>query len=494
MLFNSAVFVVFAAAFFAFWPAARRSPHARYLYLVTAAAVFYGWWDWRFLFLLFVPGVADFALVRAMAKAGPRARRALFAASLTLNLGSLLIFKYTGWFVELLTGVLAAAGVATDIGRSVPSFLLLLPIGVSFYTFQALTYTIDVYNERLQPTPSLLHYLAFKSLFPLLLAGPIMRADQLLPQLAEIREPTPDDRWEGLKFIVFGFFQKLVIADGLAPYVNAAFASAEPPEASLYWWIIVVAYAFQIYCDFGGYSSIAYGLGRWMGYEFTLNFKHPYLAASFSEFWNRWHISLSGWIWRYVFTPLTYRALRLVDRLKLPSVEMEMRLAYPAAAIVAMLMCGLWHGTGLTFVIWGLLHGVLLSVERLTNLPKRIRRLPRGRDLAILATAFTVSLTWVFFRAADLDQAGAILRRLFSFSGGIAAGIGEGFGGYVALNIAILLSLAFGREAWYHFSIGDRLHLTPVARSRFEFAGVVLLIPLSLYLRGPGSRFIYFQF
>lgn len=494
MLFNSAVFMLFATVFFSLWPAARRRSNVRYTYLIGAAALFYGWWDWRFLFLLFVPGVADFVIVRAMATAGPRSRDALFATSLTLNLGSLAIFKYTDWFVELLTGALAAVGVATSIREAVPSAFFLLPIGVSFYTFQALTYTIDVHNGRIKPTPNLLHYLAFKSFFPLLLAGPIMRADQLLPQLATSREPTADDRWEGLKLIVFGFFQKLVIADGLAPYVNAAFGAAAPPESCLYWWVIVVAYAFQIYCDFCGYSNIACGLGRWIGYDITQNFRHPYLATSLAEFWNRWHISLSGWIWRYVFTPLTYRALRLVDRLGLPTVEQEMRLAYPAAAVIAMLLCGLWHGAGLTFLVWGLLHGVLLSCERLVNLPKRFKRLPRGRYLALTVTWLQVSLTWVFFRAADLDQAGAILRRLFGFSGGIATAIREDFGGYAALNIAILLGIAVAREVWYHVGIEDRLPLSAVMRRRCEFMAVVLLIPLSLYLRGPGTQFIYFQF
>lgn len=494
MLFNSVVFLVFATVFFWLWPAARRRPNVRYSYLVAAASVFYGWWDWRFLFLLFVPGIIDFALVRAMATAGPRARNALFVTSLTLNLGSLVVFKYTGWFIELLTGALAAVGVAADIRAAVPSVFFLLPIGVSFYTFQALTYTIEVHNGRLQPTPNLLHYLAFKSLFPLLLAGPIMRADQLLPQLAASREPTEDDRWEGLKLIVFGFFQKLVIADGLAPYVNAAFGATAPPESSLYWWVIVAAYAFQIYYDFGGYSNIACGLGRWMGYDLTQNFRHPYLAISLADFWSRWHISLSGWIWRYVFTPLIYSNLRIVGRLHLPTVEKEMRLAYPTAAIISMFLCGLWHGAGLTFVVWGLLHGVLLSVERLTNLPKRLKRLPSGRNLALALTALQVSLAWVFFRAADLEQAVAILRRLFSFTGGIAPALREGFGGYAMLNISILLGLAVMREAWYHFGIEARLPFSVAVRRRCELAAVALLIPLSCYLRGPGTQFIYFQF
>ncbi len=493
MLFNSAVFLVFATVFYLLWPAARRRPNVRYTYLVAAAAVFYGWWDWRFLFLLFVPGVIDFALVRAMAAAQGRARGALFAASLTLNLGSLAVFKYTGWVVDLLAGALAAAGVAADLRAAVPHVFLLLPIGVSFYTFQALTYTIDVHHGRLQPTPNLLHYLAFKSLFPLLLAGPIMRADQLLPQLAASREPTADDRWEGLKLIVFGFFQKLVIADGLAPYVNAAYGAAAPAESSLYWWIIVVAYAFQIYCDFGGYSHIACGLGRWLGYDFTQNFRHPYLATSLSDFWTRWHVSLSSWIWRYLFTPLTYAALRRVGRLNLPTVEQEMRLAYPAAAVLAMLLCGLWHGAGLTFAVWGVLHGLLLAAERLTNLPKRIKRLPRGRDLAVASTALVVCLTWVFFRAASLAQAGDVLRRLFSFSGGLA-GAWEELGGFAAVNVAILLAIAFGREAWHYLGSGRVAALSPAARARWELAAVALLIPLSVFLRGPGTRFIYFQF
>lgn len=493
MLFNSAVFLVFAAVFFLVWPLARRRANSRYATLIAAAGVFYGWWDWRFLALLFVPGILDFYLVGAMARAQGRPRRTLLAASLAMNLGSLAIFKYTGWFLDLATGVLAAAGVTADLRHAVPPAFFLLPIGVSFYTFQALTYTIDVYQERLQPTTNLFHYLAFKSLFPLLLAGPIMRADQMLPQLATARPITADDRWEGCKLIVFGFFQKLVIADGLSPYVNEAFATKIPPDSSVYWWIIVVAYAIQIYCDFGGYSSIACGLGRWMGYDFTLNFRHPYLATSLGDFWTRWHVSLSSWIWRYLFTPLTYRALRVVARLNLPTVEQEMRLAYPAAAVTAMFLCGLWHGAGLTFVVWGVLHGILLAVERLTNLPRRLRRLPRGRNLAVALTALQVCLAWVFFRAADLGQATGILGRLFKFTFGRVA-LHEALGGFALLNIAILLSIACGREAWHAAAVGARLPGSPSLWRRVEVVAVALLIPLAIYLRGPGSRFIYFQF
>lgn len=492
MLFNSAVFLVFAGVFFALWPAARRRPVVRYGFLILSSIVFYAWWDWRFLLLIAGTGLVDFFVARAMS-GRERGRRALLALSLACNLGSLAVFKYSGFVADALTSATALLGLQLELRAHLPEFVLILPVGISFYTFQALTYTIDVYQRKLEPARNVLQYFAFKSLWPLLLAGPIMRAADLLPQLAAARPATPDDRREGLRLVVYGFFQKLVLADGLAPYVNYAFSARQPAESALYWWLIVAAYAFQIYCDFGGYSNIARGLGKWMGCDFVDNFRHPYGARSLGEFWQRWHVSLSQWIWRYLFTPLTYAFLRRVDRMNLPTVEQEMRVAYPAAALLAMGLCGLWHGAGLTFVAWGLLHGIYLSIERLTNWPKWVKRLPAGPHVATLLVLLQVWVAWVFFRAGSFEQAAAVLRRLFGFAGGLSGPLAT-MGGVGLLNLSLLLALATGREMWHYFRIDQRRLVPERWQEALEPWALALLVAAAVFLRGPGGRFIYFQF
>jgi alginate O-acetyltransferase complex protein AlgI len=469
MLFNSVAFLVFAAVCFACWPLFRPRPAARYTFLVVSSAVFYAWWDWRFLFLLLATGLVDYFAALAMAR-HERGRRTLLWLSLAANLGTLVVFKF---------------------GNA--AFSLILPIGISFITFQSLTYTLDVYHRKLEPTRDIRHYFAFKTLWPLLLAGPIMRAADLLPQLAASPRPSGEDRWQGLRLIGWGFFQKLVLADGLAPVVNEAFAAREPAASTLYWWLVLAALAMQIYCDFSGYSNIARGLGRWLGYDFVENFRHPYTARSFSDFWQRWHISLSAWIWRYVFSPLSYACLRLVGRLELPTVEQEMRLAYPAAAVSAMALCGLWHGVGWTFLAWGALHGIYLAVEKLTDAPRRLRRVAGGRHLGAVLVLLLVWLGWVFFRATSFTQAGLILKRLFSFTGSFEYSY-DLLGGAALLNLGILLLLAGLREV-AHYPGPDRLWTATARRlGALEPLGLAVLIAAAVYLRGPSAKFIYFQF
>ncbi len=270
MLFNSYIFLIFAGVFFAGWQLARHHARLRCAYLTLASFVFYGWWDWRFLFLIVASGLVDFFAGLALERF-PRRKVALLVVSVVGNLAVLATFKYSGFITQNVDALLASLGCDWRITPHLPEFVLLLPIGISFYTFQSMSYTIDVFRGRLTPTRDPVHFLAYLSLFPQLVAGPIVRAADLLPQLKAAPQPTPAMQWSGLKLIVHGYFKKVVIADNLAPAVNEAFAVHGHESSGLYWWLIVTMFAYQIYCDFSGYSDIARGLARWMGYSFQVN-------------------------------------------------------------------------------------------------------------------------------------------------------------------------------------------------------------------------------
>jgi alginate O-acetyltransferase complex protein AlgI len=466
VLFNSRIFVVFAILFFAFWPLARRSLNVRWTYIVVFSFFFYGWWDWRYVFLLIGTGLVDFLAGLAMTS-HPRHKRAILLVSLAANLGTLAVFKYAFFFASSFNAAVARFGGT----MSLPELSLILPVGISFYTFQSLSYTIDIYRGQLKATRNPMHFFAAISLFPHLVAGPIMRASTLLPQLEEDRRATPDQLWGGLALIAHGFFKKMVIADNLAPFVNEAFNGQFAAQSFLDWWAIVAMFGFQIYCDFSGYSDIARGLAKWMGYEFSLNFDHPYLSTSLREFWTRWHISLSTWFRDYVYVPLG------------GSRRGELR--GHVNMWITMLLSGLWHGAAWTFIIWGAIHAFFLSVERLTRWPEWLRRFRYGHVLALGLVMMQVAIAWVFFRAGSLDQALHIAGRMLSPD-------------RLALSVSraglLFLALAVGREiyCWNRIDVFGRLpRRTAVAGQMVWYASV---LAAAVYLRGAGSAFIYFQF
>ena len=497
------------AAFFVAWPLLRRRRNVRWLYLVAASFFFYGWWDWRFLFLILASGLIDYFASLAMVRQ-PRLRKLWLVASLCGNVGALAVFKYLDFAIANANWLLGLLGVESRIGAA----RLILPVGISFYTFQSMSYTIDVYRGRLTPTRNVFHFFAYLSMFPQLVAGPIVRAADLLPQLAEDRRVTTQQRFDGLRLIAYGFFKKVVVADGIAPYVVQAFGSgspAAPVGSSAYWWLTMLAFTYQIYCDFSGYSDIARGLGRWMGYEFPVNFDHPYIAGSFRNFWQRWHISLSSWFRDYVYFPLggsrrgPQRAMLYVW--------------------ITMLLSGLWHGANWTFVIWAALHAAYLSVERVTGWPKRLARVPIvGRHAGVLVVFLLTLLAWVFFRATTIGQAWRILTVMFDLARWNADKV------HIPKEVVHLILLMIARQLWFHFGLDDRrrwrrwlvsawatfsrLRGKPVphefgrlraAVGRVELLGSVaaaagmplflaLLLTACVFMRGAGSAFIYFQF
>ncbi len=366
--------------------------------LLLASYVFYGWWDWRFLLLLVVTTVIDFAIgIRIEEAVGERAKRVWLVSQLVFNLGILAFFKYANFFIDSAQQVADALGLEW----SAPVLRIILPVGISFFVFHEISYAVDIFRGRLRAERSLATYALFIAYFPLLAAGPIERAWHLLPQLrTERRRPNREQVYSGILLIITGIFKKVVIADTVAVVANAVFAR---PEGRGFIPLAVgaVAFAIQIYGDFSGYTDVARGTSRLLGIEVFRNFEQPYLSTSITQFWRTWHISLSSWLHDYLYIPLggnqrgrfgTYRNLFLV-----------------------MLIGGLWHGAAWTFVIWGGLHGVALAVHRALGAyePRGRPGVPGLRDVPkILGTFTLVTALWVFFRAESLGDAFAFFRNM----------------------------------------------------------------------------------
>jgi D-alanyl-lipoteichoic acid acyltransferase DltB (MBOAT superfamily) len=402
----------------------------------------------------------------------PAWKKYFLAVSILGNIGSLAAFKYSVFLAENLSSLFFWAGISVNLSAHVPEFMLILPVGISFYTFQSMSYTLDIYRGEIKPTKSILHFFAYLSMFPQLVAGPIIRAKDMLPQLLVKHRSTEEERFTGLNLVVQGFFKKMVIADNLAPAVNLAFSATELSVSSMYWWLVITAFSFQIYCDFSGYSDIARGLARWMGYDFAVNFRNPYIATSLKEFWSRWHISLSTWFRDYLYIPLGGNhsgAVRTYCNIG-----------------ITMLVSGLWHGAAWTFVIWGGLHAFFTCVERFTKWPRLVNKLPFGRLVSSILLLTQVWVAWVFFRAESLTQALNILKIMFSFSDGSSVSLGWDADFFLCIAVLIELGIYFQLGAFFK----SRLNF----HRRFEPVLLSILIMVCVFFRGPGSEFIYFQF
>jgi D-alanyl-lipoteichoic acid acyltransferase DltB (MBOAT superfamily) len=395
VLFNSFQFLVFLViAFSAYWLFFHRYRGARNIFLLTASYVFYGWWDYRFLALIAFSTLIDFFVGRAMhSEARKSKRKVLLGISLLANLGLLAYFKYANFFIESFAefsrGVLG-------LEPNISSLSIILPVGISFYTFQTLSYTIDIYRKRLEPTKNLVEFAAFVSFFPQLVAGPIERASNLLPQFKEKKIFRYEDGSEGMRLIVWGLFKKTVIADNCAPYVNEIFSNyQEQPAAVLLMGAIL--FAFQIYGDFSGYSDIAIGTARLFGFRLMTNFNYPYFSRDVAEFWRRWHISLSTWFRDYLYIPLG-GSRRSMQRTLLN-------------VFIIFVVSGFWHGANWTFIAWGALHAAFIMPvvafgKNRTHLNDHRKIFPHFSEFALMAlTFFLVCVAWVFFRAPSVAVA-----------------------------------------------------------------------------------------
>lgn len=474
MLFNSLVFLIFGAVFFLFWwKLKKKSTTITWGALVFFSFIFYGWWDWRFLFLIIFSGLIDYFSAWAIYKK-PGHKKLFLGLSLLGNLGSLGVFKYSSFLLGEAEKLLSAVGVHVELTANFPDFFMILPVGISFYTFQSMSYTIDVYKGEIKPVKNVLHFFAYLSMFPQLVAGPIVRARSLLPQLLKPRKTTELERWHGTKLIAFGFFKKVLLADNIAPLVNSAFNNVHQTGSSVYWWVVIVGFAIQIYCDFSGYSDIARGLAKWMGFHFKMNFNHPYRALSMREFWQRWHISLSTWFRDYVYIPLGgSRKGKFRSHINL---------------WITMVISGFWHGASFNFIVWGALHAFYSSFERVVKWPEFLKKY-RLKYLAGLLVMFQVLLAWVFFRAETIGDSFKVIGDMLSFNSlsdfSITDEVRNGFY-YILIFIA-------GEYGFQHIRL-NRLIRNKKVLWGIEVFLIALLVMVTIYFRGIGNEFIYFRF
>lgn len=474
MLFNSLQFLRFFPAFFAlYWASKGR---IRAWITLLGSYYFYACWDWRFLPLLWFSTAFDFVVAhRLQTRTGVRRRR-LLVASLIVNLGLLAAFKYTGF---LLTNVRAlGASLGIDLSGLADADIP-LPVGISFFTFQTMSYAIDVYRGEVEPERDPLNFAVSVALFVHLVAGPIVRARHLLPQLRTDRVFVADSAWRGLQLVTWGFFKKVVIADAMALLCDHYFRNPELHDGTT---LLLGAYFYsaQIYCDFSGYTDIALGCANLLGYDLGKNFERPYFSASFSEFWTRWHISLSSWLRDYLYISLGgNRAGRFRTHRNL---------------MITMLLGGLWHGANWTFVVWGALHGVYLIVQRVIGeqLDQSLSRfVPRAvrRFLAIVVVFHAVTLAWVFFRAPSFEIA-------WEYLTGIATRFVPSFGQvqskFVVVKCIALCGVLLGTELLMETRILARLRERAPA---FAYVGLAALVwAIALLGSFTGNTFIYFQF
>ncbi|MEM7510447.1 MAG: MBOAT family O-acyltransferase [Bacteroidota bacterium] len=368
--------------------------------ILLASYVFYGWWDWRFLSLIAFSTVVDYFLGwRIHESQNPKQRKWFLSLSLIANLSLLGFFKYYNFFIDSLQLGIQALGVEMNIW----TLNIILPVGISFYTFQTLSYSIDIYYKKFSPTQDFIAYSAFVSFFPQLVAGPIERASHLIPQFISRRTFDLNEAIRGISLITYGFFRKVVIADRLAIYVDAVFNQVDA-QNSVSLFLGLVFFSLQIYCDFSGYSLIARGVAKLFGFDIMINFNKPYIANSITDFWRRWHISLSTWFRDYVYIPLGGNRVSLGKHYQ--------------NIMIVFLVSGLWHGANWTFIVWGALHGLyqliyLLYVKfKPFSLPQN-----RFRNIAnILIVYFFVCIAWVFFRAESVEVAIHYLQKLSELS------------------------------------------------------------------------------
>lgn len=467
MIFNSVAFLVFYAIFFYvyWWINNAGTVKWRNGILIIASYIFYGWWDWRFLILIAFSSAADFILGQKIHQAQSlSAKKTFLIASLAINLGILGFFKYFNFFIHSAEILLSSFSIPLD-----PFTLqIILPVGISFYTFQTMSYSIDIYRNQISPTKSWLQFFAFVSFFPQLVAGPIERAQRFLPQFETKKVFDPANATAGLRLILWGFFKKIVIADNLSILVDQVFRDPET-HSGLGIMLGSVAFAFQIYCDFSGYSDIAIGLGKTMGFDLMTNFKKPYFSASFKEFWGRWHISLSIWFRDYVYIPVGG------NRLNRARTDLNL--------LITFLLSGLWHGANYTFIIWGFMHGSILILE------KRVRFL---QNIGWVPVFIITSLFWIPFRAEDTTHFFELLNNLCSLNLN-TTWIKAYFG--LKLYSLITLFLVFLLVEWKskHQNFGQWVQsFSGYIRMAIYFALAFAILLLGNFNVKPS--FIYFQF
>jgi alginate O-acetyltransferase complex protein AlgI len=478
MLFNSVVFLQFFLIVYLLYILLQRRLRQQNILLLAASYVFYGYWDWRFLFLIALSTGVDYTIGRMLGSTGTHSlqeiaqRKILLLISVAVNLSLLGFFKYFNFFAEGFIGVLELIGLT-------PNFVTLnviLPVGISFYTFQTMSYTIDIYRGKLEPTRSLLDFAVFVAFFPQLVAGPIERAVNLLPQVQQPRRIQMSQVYAGLYLILSGYFKKMVIADNAAVISDRVFNSYMD-YSGLDIWIGVLAFAIQIYGDFSGYTDIARGAARLLGFELMINFRLPYFALNPTDFWRRWHISLSTWLRDYLYVPLGGN--------RGSSLQTYRNLA------ITMLLGGLWHGAAWNFVLWGAYHGLILILYRIfekkpAHLDPWSGRHPYPLVAAKMLGMFTLTLIgWLIFRSTSLPQIGYMLANLAPLASPQTTDMAAELAFFALPLLAVQL---------YQYITNDLLILTKLQSPIRVFFYSIGLLWIAVFGVRTLTEFIYFQF
>jgi len=471
MLFNSVAFLLFFIVFFfLYWFVTRKNLRTQNILILVSSYVFYGWWDWRFVFLLILSTVIDYAFGLAIYNT-PNRKKLYLWLSVANNLGILGFFKYYNFFADSFQDVLSKIGFETH-----PYFLsIVLPVGISFYTFHGMSYVFDIFNGKVKPVRNYIDYAVFVSFFPLLVAGPIERANHLLPQVIKPRVFDYNQAMDGMRLIVWGLFKKIVIADNLALLVNPIFSGyTEYSGSDLV--LAAIYFAFQIYGDFSGYTDIALGVSKLLGFELLTNFKFPYFSRDIAEFWRRWHISLSSWFRDYVYIPLGGSKGGKVYSLR--------------NIFIIFTLSGFWHGAKWTFVVWGFYHAFLYVPLFMFKANRKFsehvvayeRQFPTVIEFLQMSLTFVlVTIGWVFFRSNSLGDA----IQYFSGMSNDLFSVPKELGGVRLIAIFLVMD-------WFSRKDERRPH---------AFLPTLVYIPIMviiLFLFGKGSNesieFIYFQF
>ena len=480
MLFNSIDFLLFLPIVFLLYWFIFRTKKQKNLLIVIVSYIFYGWWDYRFLYLIALTSLCSFfsGLYIERNENDRKVQRLISTGNITINLIILGIFKYYNFFIENLVALMSIWNINLDMATQ----NIILPVGISFYTFQALSYTIDIYQKKMKATNDIVEFLAFISFFPQLVAGPIERATNLLPQFQKNRNFNYAKAVDGMRQILWGFFKKLVIADNCAAIVNLYWNNYQ--ELSGVMLIILgVLFTFQIYCDFSGYSDIAIGCARLFGIDLMRNFNYPYFSRSIPEFWRRWHISLTTWFRDYIYFPLG--GSRCEKWIIIRNV------------FIVWSISGLWHGANWTFVCWGVFHAFLLAIYNLLNINTKYEHvvaygkfLPNIKEATQILLTFTFAVIgWIFFRAENLPQAIDYLSSIVSHPF-----FGDGFVDgkkWLAAGLLLLFTEWMQRDKHHALQIpSEGLFRFRIAR----WGTYYLIIYLIINFAGSSQSFIYFQF
>ena len=481
MFFNSIDFAVFLSiVFILYWLVTQRNLKLQNVLLVVSSYIFYGWWDWRFLSLILFSTIVDYSVGYQLKSTEDKTKRKLLLwTSILVNIGLLGFFKYYNFFLENFISAFSFFG--QEINAN--SLHIILPVGISFYTFQTLSYTIDVYNRKLEPTKDFIAFSAFVSFFPQLVAGPIERATNLLPQFYVKREFKYSNAVDGLRQILWGLFKKVVIADNCAHFANYIFDNSSDLNGSTLV-LGAVFFTFQIYGDFSGYSDIAIGVSRLFGFNLMQNFAFPYFSRDMAEFWRRWHISLSTWFRDYLYIPLGGSRGNILMTIR--------------NVFIIFIVSGFWHGANWTFIVWGALNAlyflpILLAKKNRNHIEivAKGKYLPSFKDLTLMSVTFTLTVfAWIFFRAENIQHAFSYISNIFSSSIFSVPYFKDG----TRAIPAIILVLFFVVIEW--FGRGNAYAIESMFRKSkmMSWSFYYLIIILIFVFAGSKQEFIYFQF